>query len=221
MLARHGARALDWVGHDLSRITTVADVAKWYADHFGLRVSVRDGGEWKQVVRLMDFGPAAWRTVAAIVPDMGGDIGDDSLHIRLSFVADEFRIDRVAVSRDIRAVEPRSVRIARVIGSGGDQRQDVRDFLNATDDRRLLTQPGDRFFAEFDVGTTSGSDDARTYLVAATGYYVEWVRPNWIATATDTLPFSSRTTTREVLHSWIESRDSLERHFFVDRAVVR
>jgi hypothetical protein len=217
MLARHGARSLDWVGRDLTRITTVADVAKWYADHFGLRVSVREGGEWKQVVRLMDFGPAAWRTVAAIVPD----VGDDSLRIRLSFVADEFRIDRVAVSRDIRAVEPRTLRIARVLGSNGDRRDDVRDFLSAADERRLLTQPGDRFFVEFDVGTDPRRDEARTYLVAATGYYVEWVRPSWIATATDTLPFSSRTTTREVLHSWIESRDSLERHFFVDRAPVR
>src|SRR5262249_49759787 len=145
MLARHGARALDWVGHDLDRITTVADVAKWYADHFGLRVSVRENGEWKQVVRLMDFGPAAWRTVAAIVPD----VGDDSVRIRLSFVADEFRIDRVAISRDVRAVTTRNVPIARVVGSRGDVRGDVRDFLAAADERRLLTQPGDRFFVDF------------------------------------------------------------------------
>lgn len=216
MLARHGARSLDWVGHDLTRITTVADVAKWYADHFGLRVSVRDGDEWKPVVRLMDFGPAAWRTVAAMVPD----VGDDSLRIRLAFVADEFRIDRVAVSRDIRAVEPRMVDVARIINSAGQRRDDVRDFLRRADERRLSTSPGDRLLAEFDAGKPR-PNEARTYLLAATGYYVEWVRPNWIASATDTLPFSSRTTTREVLHSWIESRDSLESHFFVDRAPVR
>lgn len=217
MLARHGARSLDWVGHDLSRITTVAQVAKWYADRFGLRVSVRDGGEWKQVVRLMDFGPAAWRTVAAIVPD----VGDDSLRIRLSFVADEFRIDRVGVTRDVRAVKPRVVRVTRVTGSAGDPRDDVRDFIRDADDRRLLTSPGDRFFADFDVGANPRGRQTRTFLLAATGYYVEWVRPSWIASATDTLPFSARTTTREVLHSWIESRDSLESHFFVDRAPVR
>jgi hypothetical protein len=218
MLARHGARALDWVGHDLGKITTVAQVAKWYSDHFGLRVSVRDHGEWKQIVRLMDFGPAAWRTVAAMVPDVAGD---DSLHIRLTFVADEFRIDRVGVSREIRAVEPKAIAIARVTSSAGERRDDVRDFLRDADERRLLTSPGDRLFAEFDVGPNRRADETRTYLVAATGYYVEWVRPNWIASATDTLPFSSRTTTREVLRSWIESRDSLERHFFVDRAAVR
>ena len=217
MLAKHGARSLDWVGRDLGKITTVAQVAKWYSDRFGLRVSVRDRGEWKQIVRLMDFGPAAWRTVAAMVPDVAGD---DSLHVRLTFVADEFRIDRVAVSRDIRAVEPREVSISRVITSTGEQRADMRDYLREADERRLVTSPGERLFAEFDVGPARRGE-TRTYLLAATGYYVEWVRPNWIASATDTLPFSPHTTTREVLRSWIESRDSLERHFFVDRVPVR
>ena len=70
MLKQHGARSLDWVGKDLARITTVAQLARWYTDNFGLRVLVRDGDEWKQVVRLMDFGPAAWRTVAAVIPDL-------------------------------------------------------------------------------------------------------------------------------------------------------
>jgi hypothetical protein len=217
MLARHGARSLDWVGRDLRRITTVAQVAKWYADRFGLRVSVRDGNEWRQVARLIDFGPAAWRTVAAMVPD----VGDDSLRIRLSFVADEFRIDRVGISREIREIKPRTLRAARVTGSGGEARDDVRDFIRDADEHRLITVPGDRFFAEFDAGPNPAAGDARTFLVAATGYYVEWVRPAWIARATDTLPFSTRTTTREVLHTWIESRDSLEQHFFVDKAAVR
>ena len=85
----------------------------------------------------------------------------------------------------------------------------------------MLTSPGDRLYAEFDVGPNPRAGETRTYLLAATGYYVEWVRPAWIASATDSLPFSSRTTTREVLRSWIESRDSLEAHFFVDRAPVR
>jgi hypothetical protein len=218
MLARHGARSLDWVGRDLGRITTVAQVAKWYSDRFGLRVSVREDGEWKQIVRLMDFGPAAWRTVVAMVPDRGGD---DSLHVRLTFVADEFRIDQVAVSRDIRAVEPRTLSIARVTNSAGQPRDDARDALRDADERRLLTSPGDRLYAEFDAGPAPGAGRTRTYLLAATGYYVEWVRPAWIASATDTLPFSTRTTTREVLHSWIQSRDSLEGHFFVDKAAVR
>ncbi len=218
MLARHGSRALDWVGRDLSHITTVASVAKWYTDHFGLRVSVRDGDRWRQVVRLMDFGPTAWRDVAAIVPGLR-DVQGDSVHLRLSFVADEYRIDRVATSFDVRRVEPKVIHVARVTGSDGERRDDVRDFLTSADDRRLVTNPGDRFYTHFDVGTAPAG--TRTWLVAADGYYVEWVRPSWIVSAADSLPFSSRTSTQDILRTWLAGRDSLERRFFRDRVPVQ
>jgi hypothetical protein len=217
MLARHGARSLDWVGHDLSTITTVAQVARWYTDHFGLRVSVRDGDDWKPVVRMMDFGPTAWRTVAAVIPH-ARRLRGDSIHLRLSFVTDEFRIDRVATTWDVRPVDARKIAAARVTESGGLRRDDVRDFIRAADDRRVVTSPGDRFFVDFDVGRDA---TPRTFLVAVDGYYVEWVRPAWIRSATDSLPFSPHTTTQDVLRTWAASRESLERRFFRDRVPVQ
>ena len=210
MLARHGARSLDWVGHDLSKITTVAQVARWYTDHFGLRVSVRDGDDWKPIVRMMDFGPTAWRTVAAVIPH-ARRLRGDSIRLRLSFVTDEFRIDRVATTWDVRPVEARTISAARVTESGGMRRDDVRDFIRAADDRRLVTSPGDRFFVDFDVGRDA---TPRTFLVAVDGYYVEWVRPAWIRSAADSLPFSPRTTTQEVLRAWVASRESLGASLF-------
>jgi hypothetical protein len=217
MLARHGARALDWVGHDLSKITTVAQVARWYTDHFGLRVSVRDGDDWKPIVRMMDFGPTAWRTVAAVIPH-ARRLRGDSIRLRLSFVTDEFRIDRVAATWDVRPVEARRISAARVTESGGMRRDDVRDFIRAADDRHVVTSPGDRFAVDFDVGRDA---TPRTFLVAVDGYYVEWVRPAWIRAATDSLPFSPRTTTQEVLRAWVASRESLEHRFFRDRVPVQ
>ena len=216
MLARHGARSLDWVGKDLSRITTVAQVGRWYTDHFGLRVSVRDGNDWKPVVRMVDFGPTAWRTVAAVIPH-ARRLEGDSIRLRLSFVTDEFRIDRIAATWNVRAVEERKISAARVTESGGMRRDDVRDFIRAADDRHLVTSPGDRFFVDFDVGRDASS---RTFLVAVDGYYTEWVRPAWISSATDSLPFSTSTTTQDVLRSWVASRESLERRFFRDRVPV-
>jgi hypothetical protein len=209
MLARHGARSLDWVGHDLSKITTVAQV--------GLRVSMHDGDDWKPVVRMMDFGPTAWRTVAAVIPH-ARRLRGDSIRLRLSFVTDEFRIDRVATTWDVRPVEARKFAAARVTESGGMRRDDVRDFIRAADDRHLVTSPGDRFFVDFDVGRDAAP---RTFLVAVDGYYTEWVRPAWIRSAADSLPFSPRTTTQEVLRAWVASRESLERRFFRDRVPVQ
>jgi hypothetical protein len=215
MLARPGPAAIDWLGHDLGRITTVAQVAKWYTGNFGMRVQVLDHGEWRQVVRLMDFGPAAWRNVGVLVPA----IGDDSVRIRISFAADEFRIDHLAVAWDARRLEPRSVPLARVVDRDGKRRDDALRSLARSDDRALLTYPGDRFVAEFDAGTAAAG--TRTYMLAAQGHYVEWIRPSWFREGLEPQPFApSRAPIREVLRSWRAAKDTLEERFFVRRVPV-
>lgn len=214
MMGRAGARSIDWVGHDLSRITTVAQVARWYTSNFGLRVLVREGKEWRQVVRLMDFGPVAWRTVAALLTDLPHG---DTTHVRLAFAPDEFQIDRIGVTADLRRVEPRKLPLARVVSSQGSLRADAHDFLGKADDRHLVTEPGNRFYAEFDAGRAT---ETRTFLIAADGYYVEWLRPSWVATSVAAEPFSTRTTKQDILRSWMKSKDSLEARFFKDRVPV-
>lgn len=211
MLANSGARSLDWIANDLSRITTVAQLARWYTSNFGLRVLVRDGGEWHPVVRLMDFGPVAWRNVAAMIPAGSGD----SVTVRLAFAPDEYQVERVAYTNSSRLVEPRAVPLRRVTTTAGD-RDDARDFIRAADDRHLVTEPGNRFFAEFDAGRSRG---ARTFLLAADGYYVEWLRPSW-ATSGEPKPFSTATTRRDILRTWQARKDSLELQFFRHRVPV-
>lgn len=218
MLAKSGARSLDWIGEDLSKITTVAQVARWYTGNFGLRVEVRDGDEWRQVLRLMDFGPVAWRTIAAIIPPVRGD----SVHVRLRFAPDEFHVERLAVTRDVRALEPRKLTVARVTTGAGQPVKDAREFLAESDDRHFVTEPGHRFFAEYDAGRYTG---ARTFMMAADGYYVEWLRPSWIASAmkngTGADPFSTRTTKQDILRSWLASKDTLEARFYSSRVPVQ
>jgi hypothetical protein len=214
MLGRPGPRALDWMASDLSRITTLARVATWYTDHFGLRVSVWDGERWRQVVRLMDFGPVAWRRVGVVVPAFGRD----SVRIRLSFVADEFRIDQATVSWDVRRTDPRTVAVSRISVPDSGNVNGAATALRHGGDRPLATYPGQRFFADFDVGRSASP---RTFLVAASGYYTEWVRPQWIEGHTTNQAFSpGNTSIQDVLRSWIASKDSLERRFFTARVPV-
>ena len=212
MLARPGARSLDWLTGDLDRITSVAQLARWYTDRFGLRVLVREGNEYRQVVRLMDFGPAAWRNVAALIPPVRGD----TVHVRLAFVPDEFHIDRVALSTSFRAVRPRAVPVTRLIAADGKRRDDARDFVRSDDDRQLVTEPGTRYRTEFDVGRSA---TPRTFLLAADGYYVEWLRPSWMREAGGP-PFSTATSTLDILRSWRASKDTLEARFFRNRVPV-
>ena len=215
MLARPGPAAIDWLGRDLGRITTVAQLARWYAGNFGMRVEVRDGDEWRQVARLGEFGPAAWREVGVVVPA----VGEDSVRVRISFAADEFRIDRLAAAWGVRQLEPHGVPIARVVDRDGRQRDDAVRMLAGADDRQLVTLPGDRFTAEFDAGIVPNA--TRTYMLAAHGYYVEWIRPSWFRGEEEPSAFTpSRAPIREVLRSWRAARDTLEERFFVRKVPV-
>ena len=219
MLAGQGASALDYVGYDLQHVTSVAELARWYVNHLGLRVSIltHGGRDERQIVRLVDFGPAAWRDVAAIVP---AKADGDSVHIRLTFLADEFRIDQLLVSSDVRPIEPRSVAVSRVLDGDDSPRPDVRDILLRADDRRLQTWPGQRFIAEFDVGRDTTSVQ-RTYFVAAQGYYVEWMRGSWLKTHQSSTRFAPwNEPIAPMLQRWLERRDSLENTFFRQRVPI-
>jgi hypothetical protein len=215
MLGQPGASALDWLGRDLARITTLARLSGWYAENFGLHLSVLDGGRWKRVARMVNFGPAAWRSIGVVVPS----VGRDSVHLRLSFLADEYRVDHIAVARRARQLERRTIAIARIIDANGKTRDDIAKVLRRADSRNLQTYPGDRFYAEFDVGR--GGAGTRTFMVGSEGYYTEWVRGSWLRATKDTLPFdAARVTSRDILRRWRASKDTLEQRFFTRKVPV-
>lgn len=225
LMGRQGARALDWMGEDLQGISSLATLAMWYGNNFGMRVSVQDGEKWQPVIRLMDFGPTAWREVGVVVPARKS--ADDSVRIRLTFAADAFRIDRLAVGSGVRRVEQRLIPIARAFDSNGGRRADLVDMLARADDRDVETGPGSHFSLEFDTGRPgiaqrSGADaPRRTFFFAAQGYYVEWLRPAWMAEGDRRQRFSpSSTSMRDLLRSWKGGRDSLEALFFTRRVPI-
>jgi hypothetical protein len=215
LMGRQGAKALDWMGEDLSRITSLARLGSWYGGNFGMRVEVQDGDHWRQVIRLMDFGPTAWRDVGLALPPLGGD----SVRVRLTFPADAFRIDQVALTYRMRRADQRLIPIARATDSRGSRRPDMVTMLARADGREVETHPGDAFWIEFDAGRApTGS---RTFFFAGEGYYVEWLRPAWMRSAATAQPFSpARTSMRDLLRSWRGGRDSLEGQFFSRRVPI-
>jgi hypothetical protein len=217
LMGRQGALALDWMGRDLSRITKLAQLGTWYGKNFGMQVEVQDGSSWRPVIRLMDFGPTHWRTIGLALPPVRGT--DDSVRVRLTFAADEYRVDQLALARHLRRVEQRIIPIARAIDSRGTSRPDIVTMLARADDREVVTHPGDEFTLEFDAGRAPQT--TRTFFFAGQGYYVEWLRPSWIRSTTNPQPFSpSRTSMRDLLRSWRGGKDSLEALFFTRRVPV-
>jgi hypothetical protein len=217
MLAAPGARSIDWMAHDLQRIGPTLELGRWYASHLGLRIYTEDRGAWTEVTRLSDYGPIAWRDVAAIVPAPTGD----SVHLRLAFVADQWRIDRIAIGDGVRRPRTRTVSLAAVTNAEGDLEPRAREDLLRADDRYLETTPPQRFTISFDVGR-GPNDSTRTFFIASQGYYTEWVRGSWLAGAHDLSTFTPGDAALDrVLRSWARQRDTLEKRFYRTRIPVR
>ncbi len=212
MLGARGAQALDWVGSDLARIGPAVELGSWYAGRMGMHVAVLSRGAYREVARIPDTGPIAWKDVAAVVPVPPPDDGD-SLRIRLWFVADDWRIDRLAVATAVRSASARPIAPSRVLGPDGAEDSSALASLRAPDTRYLATTPGERFRVTFDVGPARRGV-ARTFLLAWQGYYVEWIRRAWIASGRDSTPFTpSDASLRAALLRWSAVQDDFERRF--------
>ena len=92
--------------------------------------------------------------------------------------------------------------------------------MSAPDDRYLQTNPGQRFFVDFNVGPAQAGQ-SRTFLLSSQGYYTEWIRGAWIQTASAKEPFSpTDDALPAALHRWAATREAFEQRFMEDRVPV-
>jgi hypothetical protein len=219
MLGDAGARSLDWITNDLNRIGPAVQLGQWYASHMGMKVAVWREGGWQEVDRIRDTGPVAWKDVAILIPTTPGD----TLRVRLSFVADNWRIDRVAAAFTWRRPVARVHPLARVIDALGAIDTAALGSLTAADQHYLETVAGQRFTAEWHPGPAGGaSDSLRTFFLASQGYYVEWIRRGWLAAPRHAQPFQPNDhTLADALARYRVEKDTLERQFAATRVPVR
>ena len=211
------AASLDWLGRDLEQVGGALELGRWYARRMGLKISVREAGAYREVARVADSGPIAWKDVAAVVPVPPGD----SLHLRLSFVADEWRIDRIALATEVRRPEVRVVRAAGVTGADGRPDSAVLGHLSDPDQRYLQTSPGQRFTLHFETGAPAPGM-GRSFLLASQGYYSEWVRRDWLRPPRAAHAFRpSDEALLAALERWRSRQGVLEAEFFNSRIPVR
>lgn len=219
MLARPGARSLDWMENDLGRIGPTVALGRWYDGKLGMRVAVQraDGG-WEQVSKLSDYGPIAWRDVASVIPVPAGG---DTMRVRISFLADQWRIDRLAVAASVRRVPVRTIDASDVEGAAGSHEAVALAAIGGADENYLQTSPRQRFTVSFDVGR-AGPAAPRTFLLVSQGYYTEWVRGSWMTGQRDTSAFKPEDATLlHALRSWRAEKDSMEKQFYRSRIPVQ
>lgn len=215
MLGGQGVRAVDWIGQDLANIGDVVTLGRWYTRTMGMRVAVLRDGHYEQTGYVPDAGPIAWHRVAVMVPVRG-----DTLHARLSFVADQWRIRSIAVATSARYIQPRLIPASAVTDARGTPDSAALRGLHDSDQNYLMTSPGQRFEIRFDVGAAHGA--SRTFLLASQGYYIEWVRGGWIREAATPIPFvPGDSVVARTLERWRTERPGLESRFASSRIPVR
>lgn len=206
-----GAPAVQWLGGDLERIGPAARLGRWYASAMGLRVSVRDGAGWREVARVPDVGPLAWKDVVVRLPAVAGE----PLRARLDFTADNYRLDAVGLADQVRPARTRSVPIEEVRAADGEVRAGPLRALRGVDRDYLITGPGDRFQVAFAAGKATGP---RAFLLSSRGYYTEWVRGDWVRQPTVEESFEpGDDALRAMYRRWVAVREEFETEFHRQR----
>jgi len=216
MLGPAGAASIDWLGSNLARIDKAVELGRWHRRRAGLHISVWQDGEYREVTRIPDSGPISWHDVAAVIPVPKGQT---SLRLRMSFVADHWRIDHMAVAPVRSDPALRTLQIDQVVGTDGKLDTTALESLRDPDDHYLQTNPGQKFFIDFRAG--SSNEKTRTFLLSSQGYYTEWIRGSWIQSATVDKPFDPTDEAVVLaLKKWAANRDAFEQRFRTARVPV-
>jgi predicted RNA-binding protein with TRAM domain len=218
ILGEPGARSLDWLARDIQRIAPAVEMGKWYSEHMGMRIAVRDGGTYTTIGRIGDSGPIAFHEVGFLVPVPRANAGDN-VHVRISFVADQWRIDQIQVATTYRRPSFRSVPASAIVTQDPSQGESALRDLREADERYVVTSPGQSFIVRFDVGKGDGSP--RTWLLASQGYYTEWVRGSWIKSASGQQFRATDQSLVAALNRWRSERSTLEQEFYSTRIATR
>ncbi|MEN8376807.1 MAG: hypothetical protein ABFS34_15370 [Gemmatimonadota bacterium] len=217
MLGAQGARALDWMARDIEEIGTAIELGSWFHRTMGLRLEVETEAGFQEVSRFGDTGPIAWKEVTFRVPVRK----DAPTRFRLSFLADEWRIDHMTWSASITEASTRTIPVHRITPLVGSARDDLEARVAAADDTYLVTSGGSGFRATFDVGPEPDGEQ-RTFLLASQGYYTEWVRPTWIRGADKAGPFRpTDSLVPDLMKRWKELQGPMEEAFHATRIPVR
>jgi hypothetical protein len=214
MLGSAGIQSLNWMAGEGLDLQYALNFQSWYRKHFGLKVQVWNGQEFELVERIGDCGPIAWRQLAINldVPK------NEDVKIRLSFLPDNWMIDWVGASLPVSDnPEVRKSNCQSLTKMSMDKIDIDPAPLTEADDNYLVTYPTDVYHADYQVADQK-SELHRTYFLKSEGFYIEWIRRDWFASATfdksnKELYLDDETVIRAA-RIWQSKKHSFEKDFF-------
>lgn len=131
-----------------------------------------DADGWRTVATAGETGPLAVNVHMRRLPEL--DPADPRLRLKLT--KGNWRLDYVALAALAGEVTPVRVAPTSVLRDGADDPEALADLT--IDDRTLISMPGDTFDLVYHL--PDGIDDGELFLECG-GYYLEWMRTEWLA----------------------------------------
>jgi len=215
-MAEQGYAAIDWMATDSGEAAYASRFSRWFNDGFGIALEVPAGDSYRRVAQLPPTGPIAWKQVAMKVSAPRPGVA----RLRLSFTPDNWSIDWVGVSfatsdaMHSRVLDPQALTVRRGNGYAHDP-----SLLAGEDGRYLVTYPGDLYRVSYALPPVPAGME-RSYFLASRGYYVEWMRMDWIAgrDAGEAPPMEfDDALLQRTARTWLQKRGDLEARFYGTR----
>jgi hypothetical protein len=131
-----------------------------------------DGGkdEWTTVAQVFETGPIATDVHLARLPPLPSG----PIQVRLRMARGDWRLDWVALTDLSERIEPGHLQPRSITGTVDDGRRAVTMRPGET----IVTLPGDAYDLQFDLPE---QPERYELFLSSTGYYLEWIRQQWLA----------------------------------------
>lgn len=193
-----------------------------YRPYAGIRLKVKRAESWVEVNRVGDVGPIAWKDLAVKLPVEPG--ADGMTRVRLQFFPDNLMFDYLAwgVPEERKPFTVEVLQPGAILDDAGGRVDSIYERLAEKDSLFLVTEPGEWYYFDYKIMPPEGK--SVSLFLRSSGYYVEWVRGEWIAQPDP----GSRLDWRDVDEamkrlkiSWKKNRSRLETLFFETRIPLR
>ena len=218
VMESQGVFALEWMNRMQTDYLYACLFSEIYQKYAGLRIYVLEDGQWSYKTRVGDVGPIAWKDMAIRVPIKNAG---ESVKIKLEFFPDNLMIDKLNWSSEIipeDSLQVISCPLLSIQNSDGTLLTDLDLLLSDQDEDFLITYPGQSYHFTYQIKSAAGLQSS--VFLSSQGYYIEWLRGNWITGSGNDYNFDMYDINGTISHlkaSWLANRTLLENEFFRNR----
>ncbi len=225
MMRNQGPLVLEWMRKLNENPLYAWRLYRWYREYSGIQVQVEDeveveGAErrFRTVARIPDTGPIAWKETAVRIPV---NPRKRTVRVRLAFPPDSWSIDWIAAGEG-KTVEPYAMKsFSMTSNSLGLKGETIPRLLRDDDGEYLMTFPGDRVDLAWNIPPAPEAD--RTFFLWSKGYYIEWVRGEWLKAREDVAAFDlsdPEQISGSLTELWLAKHRRLKEQFYESKIPV-